>query len=278
MNRYVYRPVRYYLLVFACTWTFWIGAAVVGRQNPASPLVFLFLLFGLLAPSVTSLITVLTSKSPALQKDYKEKLTGFYRIKPLIVLLAIGMMGVVILASILLSLCFGESTDQFAFVGGFSFSIGGIPTLLTLILAAVFEEFGWRGYAEDSIASYHSWFKESIIFGIVWGLWHLPLFFVPGTYQSEILQMNPLYMLNFFLSVPPMGFFFTWVYVKNRRSILACIIFHFFVNFLQEQIAMTQITKCVETGVVFVLAIVIVLTNKDMFFETRHVGNLLEEK
>jgi hypothetical protein len=52
--------------------------------------------------------------------------------------------------------------------------------------------------------------------------------------------------------------------------------FHFTVNFLQEQIAMTQVTKCVETLVVYITAAIIVLANKDLFFEKRHIGNLLK--
>ena len=63
------------------------------------------------------------------------------------------------------------------------------------------EELGWRGYAEDSIAQYHTWFTESIIFGFLWAGWHIPLFFIEGTYQANILAMNPLYMINFFLLI-----------------------------------------------------------------------------
>lgn len=47
---------------------------------------------------------------------------------------------------------------------------------------------------------------------------------------------------------------------------------------MQEKIAMTPETKCVETLVVIVVAVVIVIMNKDMFFETRHVGKLLETR
>lgn len=39
---------------------------------------------------------------------------------------------------------------------------------------------------------------------------------------------------------------------------------------------MTQETKCVETIVVTIAAAINALTNRDMFFETRHVGRLLE--
>ena len=75
-----------------------------------------------------------------------------------------------------------------------------------------------------------------------------------------------------------MGFIITWVYLVSDRSILACMIFHLAVNFLQEKIAMTPETKCVETVVVIAAAAVIVIMNRDMFFETRHVGKLLETR
>ena len=51
---------------------------------------------------------------------------------------------------------------------------------------------------------------------------------------------------------------------------------YLFVNFMQEKIAMTPETKCVETLVVTAVTVIIVAANKDMFFETRHVGRLLE--
>ena len=89
---------------------------------------------------------------------------------------------------------------------------------------------------------------------------------------------NPLYVVNFFVSGIPMGFIITWVYLASDRSVLACMIYHFFVNFMQEKIAMTPETKCVETIVVTIVAAVIVIMNKDMFFERRHVGKLLESR
>lgn len=58
-------------------------------------------------------------------------------------------------------------------------------------------------------------------------------------------------------------------------SMLASIIFHLFINVMQEKIVMTPETKCIESVVVTFVAIVIVLTNKDMFFEREHIGNLL---
>ena len=50
-----------------------------------------------------------------------------------------------------------------------------------------------------------------------------------------------------------------------------------FINIMQEKINMTPETKCIQTIFVVIAAIIIVVINKEMFFETKHVGNLLEE-
>ena len=90
--------------------------------------------------------------------------------------------------------------------------------------------------------------------------------------------MGIMYVINFLLSVIPLDFLQTWVYVKNNRSMLATIIFHLFINIMQEKINMIPETKCIQTIFVVIAAIIIVVINKEMFFETKHVGNLLEEK
>jgi len=277
MKTYKYRPIRFYLITFAGTWAFWFTAAIVSRFENGGSLSFLFMALGLLVPPVTSMITVFTSKSSVLKRDLRDKLIGSFRVKPGIVVASVVLFIAVIAVSILISTLFGQSLNQFALEDDFSFSIGGMSTLLLLVLVAFLEELGWRGYAEDAIASYVSWWKESLLFGFIWSLWHLPLFFIPETYQHNILQINPWYMANFFVSIIPLSFLFTWVYVKNNRSILACMFFHLTVNFLQERIAMTDTTKCVQTLVLFVTAGIIVWFNKGLYFGTGHIGNLLGE-
>ena len=121
------------------------------------------------------------------------------------------------------------------------------------------------------------WFIESLIFGILWSFWHFPLLFIKGTYQAG-LMISPQYVINFFVGAILMGYIITWVYLVSDRSILACMVFHLFVNFMQEKIAMTAETKCVETIVIFIVTAIIVLLNKKMFFETEHVGRLLKTR
>ena len=268
---YRYRPVLFFVLTYLFTWIFWAPAIFVPESIGS-----LLMVLGLIAPAVVSTVFVLCSGSEALKRDLKQKIIGFYKVKWMNVLLAVLVFAGTVVCSILLSLAFGQSLDQFSFTEDFSFTGVGIGSaLLTILVASIIEEVGWKGYCEDSIGNYMNWFWESMVFGALWSFWHFPLIFIKGTYQAG-LMVNPLYVINFFVSGIPLGFIITWVYLVSDRSILACMVFHLFVNFMQEKIAMTPETKCVETLVVTAVTVVIVAANKDMFFETRHVGRLLE--
>ncbi len=274
MIRYKYKPVRFYTIVFILTWLFWVPAIFLNEK-----LTLMFL--GLLMPAFTGIFTVLLSKNKALISDFKRKIFRFYDIKPFNIVLAIVTFFIIVMVSIVLDIIlFNGTIEQLSF-SDFSFSIDSAPAILVILLASIIEEVGWRSYGEDAIAFYHSWFKESIIFGMIWSLWHLPLFFIEGSYHHHLIVIGKaegvsyLFALNFLISVIPLGFLTTWVYVKNNRSMLSCILFHLAVNLMQEKIAMTNETKCVETVVLIVAAVIIVWNNKELFFEKDHIGNML---
>ena len=254
---YRYRPVLFFALAYLFTWIFWIPAIFI-KGNTGT----LLMMLGLIAPAVVSTLFVVFSGSDALKKDLRQKIVGFYKV----------IFAGITACSILLSLAFGQPLSQFSFTEDFSFTGVGIGSaLLTILVASIIEEVGWKGYCEDSIGNYMNWFWESMIFGVLWSFWHFPLIFIQGTYQAG-LMVNPLYVINFFVSGIPLGFIITWVYLASDRSILACMVFHLFVNFMQEKIAMTPETKCVQTIVVIAATVIIVAAKRDMFFETRHVG------
>ena len=270
-DEYRYRPVLFFICAYFFTWIFWIPAIFVPETTGS-----VLMLIGLIAPAVVSTIFVLVSGSDELKKDLKDKIISFYKVKWINVFWAVVVFALIVVFSILLSLLFGQSLKQFSFTDDFSFTGVGIGTaFVTITLASIIEEVGWKGYCEDSIGQYMNWFWESLLFGALWSLWHLPLIFIQGTYQAG-LMVNPLYVINFFISGIPLGYIITWVYLVSDRPILACMIFHLFVNFMQEKIAMTPETKCLETIVVIIATVIIVMCNKKMFFETDHVGRLLK--
>jgi membrane protease YdiL (CAAX protease family) len=264
---YTYKPKAFFLITFAVTWISWFAAAYLSYQPGGEAFYIPLLIPGLVAPFVVALWLILTSKSAELKRKFRDDLFNLKRINPASFLPMILLVPVTLIISIWISTLFGESMSQLQFAEGFSFSVGMVPVLLILILAAAFEELGWRSYAFDSLMNGSNLFKTTLIFSFLWAMWHFPLFFINGYYHNEIVRMNPLFGLNFLLSVIPMAFIITWLWKLNRGSILIAILFHFFINICQEALQITQATKCIETGVLFIFAAIIVVLNRKMFFE-----------
>ena len=78
---------------------------------------------------------------------------------------------------------------------------------------------------------------SSLILGLVWALWHLPLFFIAGSYQSG-LRGAPFCWL-FPVQVVALSVAVTWICNHNRRSTLSAVLLHFMVNFVGELFLLT---------------------------------------
>ena len=270
ISNYKYKPIFYFSMTFLVTYALWFAGAYVSFQDDKNGLYTLLMLPGLMTPFLISLVMVFASKNSDLKKDFVNRLINPRLIQPKMLPAFVLIMPLSVLASILLSLPFGGSISQFQLAEGFSFS-GFVPALSILVLAAGFEELGWRGYAFDSLQSRYNFFTASIIFSILWSLWHFPLIFVNNSYQYKIFHENIWFGVNFFVSIIPMGVIISWICIKNRKSIIAAILFHFIINISQEMLEMTQITKCIETVVLIVVAAVIIAIDKEMFFSKEHL-------
>ncbi len=53
-------------------------------------------------------------------------------------------------------------------------------TLMLFFLGGGQEEFGWRGYAQEPMQKIFGVVKGSLLIGLLWAVWHLPLWFIPG--------------------------------------------------------------------------------------------------
>lgn len=272
VSNYKYKTFTYYAATFASTYALWFAGAYTSFQDDKSGLYMLLMLPGLMAPFLISLFMIFTSVNTHLKRDFVNRLINLRLIRLKMLPVFFLLMPAVVLASIALSLPFGESTAQFQLAEGFSFSTGFVPVLLLLLMAAAFEELGWRGYAFDSLQSRYTLFVASIMFSILWSLWHFPLLFVKNSYQYEILQQNVWYAVNFFTSIIPMGVIISWICVKNQKSVIAAVLFHFIINLSQEVLAMTQVAKCVETVVLIFIVMLIVIKDKEVFFSKKHLA------
>jgi len=270
---YKYKPKLYFVTTFIVTYALWFAGAWASFQDGKSGLYMLFMLPGMMAPFIISVLMIATSKNSDLIKDFINRLINPRLIQLKMLPAFLFIMPLAVLASIVISLPFGGAVAQFQFAEGFSFTSGFVPVLLLLLLAAGFEELGWRGYAFDSLQSRYNLFTATIIFSILWSLWHFPLVFVNNSYQYEIFHQNIWFAVNFFVSIIPMGVIISWFCIKNGKSVIAAILFHFIVNMSQEILAISQTTKCIETVVLAVVAAVIVVLDKKMFLSQEGILN-----
>lgn len=131
-----------------------------------------------------------------------------------------------------------------------------------LFFGPIPEELGWRGFALDHLEQLYSRIDASMILGFFWMMWHLPLFFIQGTYQYNLLKASPLLMVDFMIQFYPLSIIMDWVYHNTKRSIASGVLFHFCINFFGEIIDIPNETKYFRTVVQLMIAIIILLTWK----------------
>lgn len=88
-----------------------------------------------------------------------------------------------------------------------------------MIFGGGLEEIGWRGVLLPKLLCRFSYIKSSLIIGIIWSIWHIPLWFISGSPQQE------LNFLPFALSCIASSFVLTFIYTQTK-SIWLCILFH----------------------------------------------------
>ena len=108
------------------------------------------------------------------------------------------------------------------------FPFDGIAQMLAamafmLVLGPV-EEFGWRGVALPLLQRRFEPIWAALILGLIWGVWHLPAFFLSGTPQSAWGFM-PFLIGSICLSV-----IVTPLFNASNGSILLAALYHFQTN------------------------------------------------
>ncbi|WP_026663479.1 type II CAAX prenyl endopeptidase Rce1 family protein [Butyrivibrio proteoclasticus] len=99
-----------------------------------------------------------------------------------------------------------------------------------LISGPFSEEFGWRGFLSDMVINKKNVVKGSIIIGLIWGIWHLPLFFYPAQIQYEWAHSNMLLAVCFVLMCVTNSLVYSSIYVISQRKVFPIFFLHMFEN------------------------------------------------
>jgi membrane protease YdiL (CAAX protease family) len=210
--------VRFFALTFAVTWAFF-GAAVIVSRGPHAELSGALVFAGTMMPALVAL--VMSSRSEGGMAAIFARL-GRWRVGLRWYLFALGYMAAVRSAAALIC----------------RLATGAWPaidpwTLLVVMASIAFstpfqagEEIGWRGYALPRLVERMGFAGGSIVLGVMWACWHLPLFVlrVPG--NNEYGQSFTVWALG----VTGLSVAMAWLYLRTNQSLPVVMLMHAAVN------------------------------------------------
>lgn len=201
----------FFIVTFVISWTIWLATAVFA---PESGLLFSLGTFG---PTVAALgLTAVAEGKAGLLAIWRRLLIwrvglGWY-------LFALGGTAVFVLAAIGIyrlgggaKLIYNDPAQWYLIIPVFFY---------VLFFSVLGEEIGWRGYALPRLQARYGPLVASLIIGIIWGAWHLPLFWLPGNFHQTI----PLSL--FLLQSVALAIIYTWLYNRTKGSLLIAHLFH----------------------------------------------------
>jgi membrane protease YdiL (CAAX protease family) len=225
--------VVFFLLAFAITWSLWIPAALAEQGTIAFPVpLALAGLLGAWGPTLAGICTTAIA----------DGLAGLRRLFGRLVVWRVGLRWYLfvllwpvflLLAVTGVSMLLGSPAPDFAnppVVEEYplppeALSAGFLP-LLPMVLVIQFlgsslgEEVGWRGFALPRMQAARSALLASVLLGVVWGIWHLPRFWIPG------MPLDGAEVGWFMLAIILDTVLYTWVFNNTRGSLLPVLLLH----------------------------------------------------
>jgi uncharacterized protein len=213
-----YPIVWFYILAFSITWIGMIPGAL-GSHGIApfnSPYVQFLIIFSNFGPALAA---VLMSQVAHGKIGMRDLLKALIRWRVGLVWYIIAVLGPVVLliAAQVITKLLSFSVISVGPLQGDLFPNAIFYFAINLFVNV--EEIGWRGFALPHLQKRYNALLATLIVGMLWGLWHLPLFFWSGHPMSE-------YPLSSFIGIVASAFVYTWLYNSTKGSILLVALLH----------------------------------------------------
>ena len=216
--------LKYFLLTYAVTWSCFITVVKIshGPASAAPTLALVrgfLLLLGTFAPSLVALgITARDEGRPGVRALLRRILQ--WQVGTRWYLFALAYLPAIKFSVALVHRVMTGSWPRF----------GTEPWYIIVVAIAIStpvqagEEIGWRGYALPCMAARFGLARASILLGLIWSAWHLPIFFLPGA--DKYGQSFPVWTLQ----VVALSVAITWLYAHTNGSLLLTMLMHSAVN------------------------------------------------
>ncbi|HZR39992.1 MAG TPA: CPBP family intramembrane glutamic endopeptidase, partial [Ktedonobacteraceae bacterium] len=226
--------VAYFVLAYAISWLFLglVALSAHGLLSLPSSLIFPLTFVGSISPLLAALLlTAITTGKGGMRAFFCQLF--IWRVNPWWYVVVLFEPALVTFIAMGATVFLGGPTFDFAhppvvqrpplpLPAGISPWLLIVPLFLLggLLGGPAGEEPGWRGFALAKLQHRYSGLGASLILGVFWTVWHLPLFFIPGTPQYT----TPFFV--FALGTLANSILFTWVYNHTRGSVLMTFLFH----------------------------------------------------
>jgi len=267
------RPILFYSISIFVPWICWFILAWLSHSNlwDNPSIVFcgsILGVIGLCGPLAIAMILILPDNE--MRKELFSQIINFKGIRLKYWIINIALFPISILVAMAISLFFGHSVSQFEIVKNMSFTAGIFPAWFLLVIAPILEELGWHTYGIHCIRNRMNLLVTCVIFGIIWGIWHMPLSFVKGYYQNVLVETGVIYSINFMVSLIPYMIINNWIYYKTNRNMFIVVIFHLLAGFSNEIFHTHPDSKVIQTILLLILSAIIVYKEKSFFFSKSH--------
>lgn len=208
---------QFFLITYFVSWGCWFSAVVIrqsARSNSTS-VDGVLLLIGTVAPAAVALaLTAFYDGGARLRAMLSHLLQGNVGFRWY--LFAVLYMPVVKAA---VAATYKLTTGKWPAIGHEGPLVIASAIVLSMPVQAG-EEIGWRGFALPRIAARWGLRSASVVVGILWGVWHLPLFFLPGA--DKYGQSFALYVTG----VVAFSIAIAWLYGHTRGSLFMTMLMH----------------------------------------------------
>jgi membrane protease YdiL (CAAX protease family) len=206
--------ITFSALTYAMAWSLWMPLAVFHDRMPGA-LGFVLSLLGSLVPSTVGVLVIAV-------------LHGKEGVRALLGRLVKGAVGLrwylaVLVLPLLVPLGLGVSVLLGGATPAVDTTIAGVLALFAFSIfpgSALGEELGWRGLALPRLQADHSALSASLVVGVLWGAWHLPLW-LAGT-DSHPIRLYPAFVVT----VIAASVIITWMYNSTGGSLLIVVLYH----------------------------------------------------
>lgn len=237
MSKETRHLIVFFAATFAWTWACYTPIALSGHSPLAMPWLALYIAGGM-GPSLVGVVMVLCTYDRAARGDFWRRCFSPRRIGlgwwALIGLLFPVVYGAAIAADVALGGArpgLQQLTDLLA-----QPALWPLAAFLSFMSGPWSEEFGWRGYALDPLLKRYGLVPGTTLLGLAWGVWHLPLFFMPAIWHGQMgFRLEGFW--TFIAGNVGLAWVMTWVYVQTNRSILSGMLLHFTSNFTSQLVA-----------------------------------------